>query len=67
MKGNVDYGGRVQPSQQHVTPCLKEVKWVLGTRGLRIMAEFLAGILVEVTHEAVVIPLCRRAAIGTHF
>ena len=31
-KGNADYGGMVQPSQQHV-PCLKLVEWGFGTRG----------------------------------
>ena len=25
-EGNDDYGGMVQPSQQHVAPCLKEVE-----------------------------------------
>ena len=24
-EGNADYGGMVQPSQQHVAPCVKEV------------------------------------------
>ena len=27
--GNADYGGMVQPSQQLVTPCVKEVEWGL--------------------------------------
>jgi len=31
----------VQPSQQHVAPCVKGVEWVLGMRGLRIVAAFL--------------------------
>ena len=44
--------GVVQPSQQHVSACVKEVEWVLGVRGLRMMAAFLTGILVEVTQEA---------------
>ena len=35
--GNVDYGGMVQPSQQHVAPCVKGVGRKLGTRGLRIV------------------------------
>ena len=26
----------MQPSQQHVSPCVKGVEWGLGTRGLRI-------------------------------
>ena len=30
--GNADYGGMVQPSQQHVAPCVKVVEWGLGTR-----------------------------------
>ena len=25
-EGNVDYGGMVQPSQQHVAPCIKGVE-----------------------------------------
>ena len=36
-KGNTDYGGMVQPSQQHIAPCVKEVEWGLGTRGLRML------------------------------
>ena len=57
----------MQPSQQHVAPCIKGVEWGLGTRGLRMVAAFLAGIPVEVTQEAGVVPRCRRAAIGTPF
>ena len=26
-EGNADYGGMVQPSQQHVAPCVKDVEW----------------------------------------
>ena len=26
-EGNADYGGMVQPSQQHVAPCIKELEW----------------------------------------
>ena len=26
QEGNANYGGMVQPTQQHVAPCLKEVK-----------------------------------------
>ena len=37
---NADYGGMVQLSQQHVTPCVKGVDWGFGTRGLRMMAAF---------------------------
>ena len=31
---NADYGGMVQPTQQHVAPYVIEVEWGLGTRGL---------------------------------
>jgi len=40
VKGGMDYGGMVQHSQQHVAPCLKGVRWELGTRGLRMLAAF---------------------------
>ena len=68
-EGNVDYGGMVQPSQQHVARCVKGVEWGLGTRGLRILAAFWAGIPVEVTQEAGVggHSRCRRVAIGISF
>ena len=33
-EGNADYGGMVQPSQQHVAPCVKVVEWGFGIRGL---------------------------------
>ena len=36
-EGNAEYGGMVKPSQQHVAPCVKMVKWGFGTRGLRII------------------------------
>ena len=62
---NSDYGGMVQPSQHHVAPCVKAVELGLGTRGLRIMEAFWAGIPIEDTHEAGVVSRCRRAAIGT--
>ena len=39
--------GMVQLCQQYVTPCVKEVEWGLGTRGLRIVAAFWAVILVS--------------------
>ena len=45
-EGNADYGGMVAPSQQHVAPCVKEVEWGLGTRGLRIVTSLWAGIPV---------------------
>ena len=60
VKGNTDYGGMKQSSQQHVAPCVKGVEWGLGTRGLRMVAPFCAGIPVEVTKEADVVPRCRR-------
>ena len=47
--GDADYGGMVQPSQQHVAPCVKGVEWGLGTRDLRMVAAFWATITVEVT------------------
>ena len=37
----------MQPSQQHVAPCVKGVEWVLATRGLRIVAAFWARITVS--------------------
>jgi len=40
----------------HIAPCVKVVEWGLGTRRLRILAAFWAGILVEVTQEASVVP-----------
>ena len=46
---------------------LEEVEWGLGTRVLRMVAAFWAGIPVEVTQEVDVVPRCRRAAIGTPF
>ena len=68
VKGeNADYEGMMKPSQQHVAPCVKMVEWGLGTRGLRMLAAFWAGIPVEVIEEAGVVPRCRRAAIGTPF
>ena len=39
-EGNADYGGMVQPSQQHVAPCVKLVKWGFGTRGLGMLTAF---------------------------
>ena len=57
----------MQPSQQHVAPCVEGVEWGLGTRCLRLVAAFWTGIPVVVTQEAGVVPRRRRAAIGTHF
>ena len=65
--GKADYMGMVQPSQQHVVPCVKVIESGLGTRGLRMLAAFWAGIPVEVTQEAGVVPRCRYAAIETPF
>ena len=48
-EGNANYGRMVQPSQQHAAPCVKGVE--VGTRGLKMVAAFWAGIPVEVTHE----------------
>ena len=45
-EGNAEYGGMVRPSQQHVSPCVKGVKWILGTRGLGTETAFSAGIPV---------------------
>ena len=59
--------GMIQPSQQHVAPCVEGIEWGLGTRGLRIVAAFWAGIHVEFTKEAGVVARCRRAAIRTSF
>ena len=64
-RGTLTAGEMVQPSQQHVAPCVKVVGWGLGKRGLRIVAAFWACIPVEVTQEAGVVASCRRAAIGT--
>ena len=33
--GNADYGGMVQPSQQHVAPCVKVVESGFGRKGRR--------------------------------
>ena len=37
----------LQPSQQHVALCVKGVEWGLGTRGLRMVVAFWAGISVS--------------------
>ena len=55
----------VLSSQQHVEPFVKGFKGGLGTKGLRILAAFWAGIPVEDTQEVGVAQ--RRAAIGTPF
>ena len=61
--GECSLRGMVQPSQQYV----KGVEWGWGPIGLRMVAAFWAGIPVEVTQEAGVVPCFRRVAIGTHF
>ena len=40
-EGNADYGEMVQPSQQHVAPCVKGVKCGLGTRNLKMASQSL--------------------------
>ena len=55
-EGNADYGGMVQPSQQYFAPCVKGVEWGFGTRGYRMVAAFSAGIPVEDTQDAGVVP-----------
>ena len=62
-----DYGGILQPIQQLVAQCVKEVEWGFGRRGLRMVVEFCAGIPVEVTQKANVGSRCRYVAIGTPF
>ena len=37
-RGNAEYGGMVQPNQQHVARCEKGFEWGLDTRGLGIVA-----------------------------
>ena len=64
-EGNANYRRMVQLSQQHVAPCLKRVEWGLGTKGLRMVVAFWAGIPIEVSLEAGVIPRYERVAIGT--
>ena len=54
---NANSAGLVQPSQQHVAPCVKGVEWGLGTRGLRMLVAFWVGIPVEDTQDAGVVPL----------
>ena len=51
----------VQPSHQHVAPCVKGDESGLGTRCLIMVTAFWAGMPVEDTQ---VVPRCRRAAIG---
>ena len=38
FEGNVDYSGMVQPSQQHIAPCVKGVEWGLGTTALKMFS-----------------------------
>ena len=51
-----DYGGMVQPSQQHASPCVKGVEWGFGTSGLGMLAVFWADIPVKDTLDAGVVP-----------
>ena len=53
---NADYGGMIEPSQQRVAPCVKEVAWGFCTRDLRMLAAFWAGIPVDNTQDAGVVP-----------
>ena len=39
-EGNAEYEGMIQPSQQHVAPCVKGVEWGLDRKGLRMVAAF---------------------------
>ena len=55
-EGNADYGGMVQPSPPQVAPCVKMVEWGFGTRNLRMLAAFWAGIPVEDTQDAGIFP-----------
>ena len=66
-EGSADCGGMVQPSQQYVPSYVKGVEWGLGTRGLRMVAAFWAGIPVEFTEEAGVVLRFRHAAIVSPF
>ena len=66
-EGNADYEGMVQLSQKHVAPFVKGVDWGSGARGLRIVGAFWAGIPIEDTQEAGVVPRCKRAVIGKTF
>ena len=40
-EGNADYGGMVQPSQQHVASCVNGVEWGFCTRGLENVGSLL--------------------------
>ena len=57
----------MQPSKQHVAPCVKMVQWELGTKGLRMVVAFWDGIPVEITKEVGLVPRSRHATIGTAF
>ena len=56
----------MQPSQQHVTPCEKRLSG-MGYKRFENGDSVLAGILVEFTQEAGVVPRSRRAATGHRF
>ena len=36
-QGNADSEGMVQPSQQHVAPCVKVIEWGFDMRGLGML------------------------------
>ena len=65
---NADYGGIVQPSQQHTALCVKVVEWELGSKFLRMVAsfwtssQFFSALTLEVTQEVDVVP--RHATAG---
>ena len=52
-RGKADYRGMVQSSQPYVAPCVNGVECGLGMRGLRMVAAFWGGILVELTQYTV--------------
>ena len=48
--GGECYGRMVQPTQHYVAPFVKEIEWELGTRSLRIVEAFWAGIPVSIAY-----------------
>ena len=59
-EGNSDYWGMVQPSQQHVAPCVKGIGHDRFENGGRVLGRHLG-------RGYTVVPRCWRAAIGTPF
>ena len=55
-EGNADYEGMMKSSQQHVASCIQVVEWGFDSRGLRMLAAFSAGIPVEDTQDAGLVP-----------